>query len=62
VLTSQDAEGGGSTAHAWMSSLVGGLQTQLNTYNSQYNLSDGMDLDKTLNLKAVNDDFMKVTA
>ncbi len=32
VLTSQDAEGGGSTAHAWMSSLVSGLQASLDQH------------------------------
>ncbi len=29
VLTTQDAEGGGATAHSWMNSLVGGLQANL---------------------------------
>ena len=29
VLTTQDAEGGGATAHSWMSSLVNGLQANL---------------------------------
>ncbi|PUE27740.1 hypothetical protein B9Z39_08290 [Limnohabitans sp. JirII-29] len=44
IITTQDAEGGGSTANSWMSSLVDGLQTQLQSYNSQHNASDGLGL------------------
>ena len=44
IITTQDAEGGGSTANSWMGSLVDGLQTQLQNYNSQHNASDGMGL------------------
>jgi hypothetical protein len=44
IITTQDAEGGGSTANSWMGSLVDGLQTQLQTYNSQHNASDGLGL------------------
>ena len=44
IITTQDAEGGGSTANSWMGSLVDGLQTQLQSYNSQHNASDGLGL------------------
>ncbi len=50
VVTTQNAEGGGATANSWMNGLVGGLQTQLNTYNSQHGLSNGMGLDLVPNL------------